>query len=64
MPSTSNERQEAALWLSLAERWVVHYVLLNRSELEQSISTADPPAIEVFRAFDKLDAGTTTFTWK
>lgn len=51
------------LRLSSAELWILHHVLLNRIELEErSPSTADPPPLEVFQAFDKLEAGEHLFT--
>lgn len=51
------------LRLSSAELWIVHHVLLERIELEQrSPSTTDPPPLEVFHAFEKLEAGEHLFT--
>lgn len=51
------------LRLSSAELWILHHVLLDRIELEQrSPATVDPPPLEVFQAFDKLEAGEHLFT--
>ena len=53
------------LSLSPSERWTLHHVLLDRIEQESTSgepSRTDPPPIEVFRAFDRVDAGRTTFT--
>lgn len=58
-----NEREQLSLDLSREEQWVVHHVLLDRIESErQSPEDADPPSLAVFRAFEKLEAGTHRFS--
>lgn len=51
------------LRLSSSELWILHHVLLDRIDLEQqSPSTADPPPLAVYHAFEKLEAGEHLFT--
>jgi len=45
--------------------WTLHHVLLDRIEqkaAERGPVNVEAPPIEVFRAFERLDAGETTFT--
>ena len=53
------------LSLSPAEQWTLHHVLLDRIDQESTAgepSRTDPPPLEVFHAFERLDAGRSTFT--
>ena len=53
------------LSLSPEEQWTLHHVLLDRIDQEATSgepSRTDPPPLEVFRAFERLDAGRTNFT--
>lgn len=53
------------LSIPLETVWTLHHVLLDRSEkeaTEPSPASAETPPIEVFRAFERLDAGETSFT--
>jgi hypothetical protein len=53
------------LSLSPETAWTLHHVLLDRIEqeaAEASPSSVEAPPIEVFRAFETLDAGETSFT--
>lgn len=52
------------LSLSPEAQWTLHHVLLDRIEQETTTaSTSDePPPVEVFQAFETLDAGETSFT--
>lgn len=45
------------------ELWTLHHVLLDRLESERrSPTTVEPPPIEVFDAFEKIEAGESDFT--
>lgn len=53
------------LQLSTRNEWLLHHVLLDRIEQEPAAHNptgVDPPSIEVYRAFEALDAGETGFT--
>jgi hypothetical protein len=53
------------LSLSLEQQWTLHHVLLDRIEqepTEEPSSDSDPPPVEIFRAFETLDAGDTSLT--
>ena len=60
------DRQGAlTLYLSREEQWIVHHVLLDRMELEARAPVdAEPPPIEVFRIFEKIEAGVEQFSPK
>lgn len=65
MHDRSDPQRSATLTLPSEEHWTLHHVLLDRIEREPSAeepTDAEPPAIEVYRAFERLDAGSTTFT--
>lgn len=65
MPDIPYEPSLVTLSLSSKEHWTLHHVLLDRIELETTTaepSHVDPPPVEVFRAFETLDAGATSFT--
>jgi hypothetical protein len=45
--------------------WTLHHVLLDRIEreaVEAASASVEAPPIEVFQAFERLDAGNTSFT--
>lgn len=61
----SDRSRSVTLSLSLEEQWTLHHVLLDRIEqrtTEESPTSSEPPPVEVFRAFETLDAGGTSFT--
>ena len=65
MSPVPSDRTAVTLSLSSAEQWTLHHVLLDRIDLESTSgepSRTDPPPLEVFRAFERLDVGRTTFT--
>ncbi|WP_440771373.1 DUF7853 family protein [Natronorubrum sp. DTA28] len=65
MPEQSAHSQSVTLSLPLEEQWTLHHVLLDRIERELAAAdptTIDPPPVEVFQAFEALDAGQTRFT--
>lgn len=52
------EQQGLTLSLSREEQWVVHHVMLDRMELEaQAPAETDPPPLDVYRIFEKLEGG-------
>ena len=65
MPDTPDRLRSVTLSLSSEAAWTLHHVLLDRIEREaaepSSVSVEAPP-IEVFQAFERLDAGNTGFT--
>lgn len=65
MSSNPVQAQSVTLSLPAEEQWTLHHVLLDRIEAEPTApepSTIDPPPVEVFQAFETLDAGETAFT--
>jgi hypothetical protein len=53
------------LSLSPETAWTLHHVLLDRIEqeaTETTLTSVEAPPIEVFQAFETLDAGNTSFT--
>jgi hypothetical protein len=51
--------------LSQEAQWTLHHVLLHRLDWETTETAPlfdEPPSVEVFRAFETLDAGRTSFT--
>jgi hypothetical protein len=66
MDASDPPEQSLRLALSLPpeEQWTLHHVLLDRIERETTAeqTNADSPPVEVFRAFERLDAGETSFT--
>ena len=57
--------ESIALKLRPQERWTLHHVLLDRIDREtitNAPSAIDPPPLEVFQAFEALDAGESEFT--
>lgn len=54
--TASTEEQGVTLNLSREEQWVIHHVMLDRMELEaQAPTDTDPPPLEVYRVFEKLE---------
>ena len=50
-----NTREQ--LTFSREQRWVAHHVMLDRIELEaKAPGETEPPPIEVFQVFEKLEA--------
>jgi hypothetical protein len=65
MSGTPHETRSVTLSLSPEERWTLHHVLLDRIEQEATAAEptgVEPPPVEVFQAFETLDAGETSFT--
>lgn len=65
MSHSRHGTRSVALSPPLEERWTLHHVLLDRIEQESTAaksSEIDPPSIEVYRAFERLDDGETSFT--
>lgn len=57
--------RHVTLSLTVEEEWTLHHVLLDRIDAESTPTDSprgEPPSLEVFRAFERLDAGETTFT--
>jgi hypothetical protein len=62
---TPDRPRSVTLSLSSEATWTLHHVLLDRIEQEAAEATpvsVEPPPIEVFQAFERLDAGNTSFT--
>ena len=65
MSAQSRSPQSITLALPLDKKWTLHHVLLHRIEQEQTATNPtgiDPPPLEVYQAFDTLDAGESRFT--
>ncbi|MFC4988923.1 hypothetical protein [Saliphagus infecundisoli] len=60
--TASTERRGVTLSLSHEEQWLLHHLMLDRMELEARSPETDPPSMDVYRIFDKLEAGTHWFT--
>ena len=54
----------ATLSLTPEQHWTLHHVLLDRIDEKSTTvtTTADPPAVEVFHAFETLESGNIRFT--
>ena len=64
-PDPSDQPRSVMLSLSSEVAWTLHHVLLDRIEREAAEATpasVEAPPIEVFQAFERLDAGETSFT--
>jgi len=62
---TPDRPRSVTLSLSTEVTWTLHHVLLDRIEqeaTEASPTSVEAPPIEVFQAFERLDAGKTSFT--
>lgn len=65
MPDTPLPPCSITLSLRPEEHWTLHHVLLDRIEQETTVeepADVNPPPVEVFQAFETLDAGETSFT--
>ena len=65
MPEAPPPSRSVTLSLPREEQWTLHHVLLDRIEQEATAkdpASIDPPPVEVFQAFETLDAGKTSFT--
>lgn len=62
MASESGSVRSISLELQLEEHWTLHHVLLQRIEQEVTAPEREPPTLEVYQAFERVDAGTTNFT--
>lgn len=65
MLENSEHAGSITLAVPLEERWTLHHVLLDRIEQEATAAeptSVDPPPVEVFQAFETLDAGEASFT--
>jgi len=63
--SHENETRTVPLSLSPADQWTLHHVLLDRIEREPRAAeptAIEPPPVEIFQAFETLDAGDTRLT--
>lgn len=63
--SQSSQSQSIALILPPDEHWTLHHVLLHRIDREttaDSSTVVELPPLEIFQAFETLDAGRTTFS--
>ena len=62
--SRSSQSQSIALYFPPKEHWILHHVLLYRIDRETTGDgpVVDPPSLEIFQAFETLDAGRTTFS--
>jgi hypothetical protein len=65
MPEIPHHPHSVTLSLSPAEQWTLHHVLLDRIE-QEAIATepseTTPPPVEIFTAFETLNAGGTSFS--
>lgn len=57
---TPSPVETTSLSLSHAEQWTLHHVLLDRLDRDGDEATADERHLR--RAFERIDAGETTFT--
>ena len=62
--SRSSQSQSIALYLPPEEHWTLHHVLLHHIDREATAEdpVVDPPPLEIFQAFETLDAGRVTFS--
>ena len=60
--TASTERQGLSLTLTREEEWVLHHLMLDRMELEARSTEPDPPSVDIYRIFDKLEGDTHWFT--
>ena len=62
--SRSSQSQSNTLYLPPDRHWTLHHVLLHRIDRETTADdpVVDPPSLEIFQAFEILDAGRTTFS--
>ena len=62
MNNRQTEQRQRTFALSRDEAWTVHHVVLDRIEAEATMADREPPSIDVFRVFEKLESGTEQFT--
>ena len=65
MPDKSEQPPSITLSLPPEEQWTLHHVLLDRIDQKTTVgdtAEVDPPPVEVFQAFETLNAGETSFT--
>ncbi|WP_227380207.1 DUF7853 family protein [Haladaptatus halobius] len=65
MSADSRSSRSITLALPPDEHWTLHHVLLHRIDQETTAddtTVVDPPSLEVFQAFEALDAGSTQFS--
>ena len=62
MNNRQTEKRQLTFSLSRDEAWTVHHVVLDRIEAEATATDREPPSIDVFRVFEKLENGTAQFT--
>ncbi|WP_226010074.1 hypothetical protein [Halomicrobium salinisoli] len=63
LSDTPRDARSIALSLPIEQQWTLHHVLLDRIEREETTpADVEPPRVEVFQAFEALDAGETRFT--
>ncbi|MFC4551565.1 MULTISPECIES: hypothetical protein [Halorussus] len=65
MSTHTQSSRSIRLALPPDEQWTLHHVLLHRIERERTAENPtgiDPPPLEVYRAFETLDAGESRFT--
>ena len=64
-PGSPDRPRTVTLSLSPETAWTLHHVLLDRIEQETAETpptSVEAPPIEVFQAFERLDAGEPSFT--
>ena len=57
--------QSITLKLPRSEQWTLHHILLDRIDQELTApdtTSVDPPAVEIYQAFEILETGSTRFT--
>lgn len=65
MPFQSRSPQPITLELPSDEQWTLHHILLHRIEREgrtDDATVVDPPPLEIYQAFDIVDAGESQFS--
>jgi hypothetical protein len=65
MSADSRSPRSITLPLPPDEHWTLHHVLLHRIDRETTAddtTVVNPPPLEVFHAFETLDAGSTQFS--
>lgn len=65
MRDRADHPRSVTLSLPPEEHWTLHHVLLDRIEHERTSEESthsEPPALEVYQAFERLDTGRTSFT--
>lgn len=61
--AAQNTHRDSAVDLTREEQWVLHDVILDRIEMELRVpEETDPPDPDLFRVFEKVEAGTYRFS--